>query len=63
MMQAGAIQGGPPTEAAPAPVPAPAAPAKGVAAPVTPVHDLNVPYEATEEYQTPTVEMLFPPVS
>ncbi|BBN08159.1 transcription initiation factor TFIIA large subunit [Marchantia polymorpha subsp. ruderalis] len=61
MMQAGAIQGGPPTEAAPAPVPAPAAPAKGVAAPVTPVHDLNVPYEATEEYQTPTVEMLFPP--
>lgn len=27
----------------------------------TPVHDLNVPYEATEEYETPTAEMLFPP--
>lgn len=30
---------------------------------VTPVHDLNVPYEGTEEYETPTAEMLFPPVS
>lgn len=29
--------------------------------PITPVHDLNVPY--TEEYETPTAEMLFPPVS
>ncbi|KAF3788184.1 hypothetical protein EJ110_NYTH21318 [Nymphaea thermarum] len=29
--------------------------------PITPVHDLNVPYEATEEYETPTAEMLFPP--
>ncbi|MQL79254.1 hypothetical protein Taro_011697, partial [Colocasia esculenta] len=29
---------------------------------VTPVHDLNVPYEGpTEEYETPTAEMLFPP--
>ncbi|KAH9324845.1 hypothetical protein KI387_005023, partial [Taxus chinensis] len=27
----------------------------------TPVHDLNVPYEPTEEYETPTAEMLFPP--
>lgn len=27
----------------------------------TPVHDLNVPYEATEEYETPTAELLFPP--
>ncbi|XP_052185488.1 transcription initiation factor IIA large subunit-like isoform X2 [Diospyros lotus] len=26
-----------------------------------PVHDLNVPYEGTEEYETPTAEMLFPP--
>lgn len=26
------------------------------------VHDLNVPYEGTEEYETPTAEMLFPPV-
>ncbi|KAG5375770.1 hypothetical protein IGI04_040366 [Brassica rapa subsp. trilocularis] len=24
-------------------------------------HDLNVPYEGTEEYETPTAEMLFPP--
>lgn len=32
--------------------------------PITPVHDLNVPYEGpTEEYETPTAEMLFPPVS
>ncbi|KAL3611195.1 hypothetical protein D5086_002215 [Populus alba] len=28
---------------------------------LTPVHDLNVPYEGTEEYETPTAEMLFPP--
>ncbi|TQD76100.1 hypothetical protein C1H46_038368 [Malus baccata] len=28
---------------------------------VTPVHDLNVPYEGTEEYETPTAEILFPP--
>lgn len=31
---------------------------------VNPVHDLNVPYEGpTEEYETPTAEMLFPPVT
>lgn len=35
-------------------------PARGANVP-TPVHDLNVPYEATEEYETPTAEMLFPP--
>nr|ABD33143.2 Transcription factor IIA, helical [Medicago truncatula] len=29
--------------------------------PITPVHDLNVPYEGTEEYETPTAEILFPP--
>ncbi|MED6110344.1 hypothetical protein PIB30_041916 [Stylosanthes scabra] len=29
--------------------------------PITPVHDLNVPYEGNEEYETPTAEMLFPP--
>ncbi|KAG6678182.1 hypothetical protein I3842_14G067600 [Carya illinoinensis] len=29
--------------------------------PITPVHDLNVPYEGTDEYETPTAEMLFPP--
>ncbi|KAE8733025.1 hypothetical protein F3Y22_tig00001644pilonHSYRG00359 [Hibiscus syriacus] len=28
---------------------------------ITPVHDLNVPYEGTEEYETPTADMLFPP--
>ncbi|CAK7331444.1 unnamed protein product [Dovyalis caffra] len=28
--------------------------------PITPVHDLNVPYEGTEEYETPTAEILFP---
>ncbi|OVA13925.1 Transcription factor IIA [Macleaya cordata] len=27
----------------------------------TPVRDLNVPYEGTEEYETPTADMLFPP--
>ncbi|KAJ0984022.1 hypothetical protein J5N97_002378 [Dioscorea zingiberensis] len=31
-------------------------------APITPVHDLNMPYEGPpEEYETPTAEMLFPP--
>ncbi|XP_010920519.1 transcription initiation factor IIA large subunit isoform X1 [Elaeis guineensis] len=37
-------------------------PAQKPAGPITPVHDLNVPYEGpTEEYETPTAEMLFPP--
>lgn len=36
-------------------------PAPGAA--ITPVHDLNVPYEGPEEYETPTAEILFPPVS
>lgn len=40
---------------------APKQPAPG--GPITPVHDLNVPYEGTEEYETPTAEILFPPVS
>lgn len=26
------------------------------------VRDLNVPYEGPEEYETPTSELLFPPV-
>ncbi|KAJ8769237.1 hypothetical protein K2173_001827 [Erythroxylum novogranatense] len=34
---------------------------KAAAVGPTPVHDLNVPYEGTEEYETPTAEMLFPP--
>ncbi|KAG9145430.1 hypothetical protein Leryth_021347 [Lithospermum erythrorhizon] len=50
MMQAGAILG---------PIDRSAAPK---ATPGT-VHDLNVPYEGTEEYETPTADMLFPPVS
>ncbi|KAI3984795.1 hypothetical protein MKX01_039412 [Papaver californicum] len=48
MMQCGVIQGQ--TDRAP----------RGPGFP-TPVHDLNVPYEATEEYETPTADMLFPP--
>lgn len=27
------------------------------------VHDLNVPYEGPDEYETPTADLLFPPVS
>ncbi|KAL3518149.1 hypothetical protein ACH5RR_020738 [Cinchona calisaya] len=50
MMQAGAILG--PIERSSA--------QKGTPG-VTPVHDLNVPYEGTEEYETPTADMLFPP--
>ncbi|CAM0146266.1 unnamed protein product [Urochloa decumbens] len=39
-----------------------AASAGGTAGATPPVHDLNVPYEATsEEYATPTADMLFPP--
>eukprot|EP00262_Sarcandra_glabra_P016198 TRINITY_DN520_c0_g2_i1.p1 TRINITY_DN520_c0_g2~~TRINITY_DN520_c0_g2_i1.p1 ORF type:complete len:383 (-),score=91.54 TRINITY_DN520_c0_g2_i1:136-1284(-) len=49
MLQCGAIQG--PIERNSA----------SRAAMPTPVHDLNVPYEGTEEYETPTAEMLFPP--
>ncbi|KAA8549313.1 hypothetical protein F0562_000997 [Nyssa sinensis] len=52
MMQAGAILG--PIERSSALKPAPGGP-------ITPVHDLNVPYEGTEEYETPTAEILFPP--
>ena len=54
MLQAGAIVG--PIERSGAPKPTPGGP-------ITPVHDLNMPYEGTEEYETPTAEMLFPPVS
>lgn len=54
MMQAGVICG---------PIDRSSAPKLVPGAPITPVHDLNVPYEGTEEYETPTAEMLFPPVS
>ncbi|CAN1167135.1 Transcription initiation factor IIA large subunit [Linum perenne] len=51
MMQAGVILG--PIERSSGQKQAPGGP--------TPVHDLNVPYEGTEEYETPTAEMLFTP--
>ncbi|KAL4336018.1 hypothetical protein GQ457_07G042090 [Hibiscus cannabinus] len=53
MMQAGAIVG-PIERSSGQKQPAPGGP-------ITPVHDLNVPYEGTEEYETPTADMLFPP--
>jgi len=52
MMQAGVLNG--PIERSSAQKPTPGGPL---------THDLNVPYEGTEEYETPTAEMLFPPVS
>lgn len=55
MMQAGVILGPIDRSAQPRP------PLLGAA--ITPVHDLNVPYEGTEEYETPTADILFPPVS
>ncbi|KAJ1412340.1 hypothetical protein SESBI_20458, partial [Sesbania bispinosa] len=51
MIQAGAVLG--PIERSSAAKPTPGGP-------ITPVHDLNVPYEGTE-YETPTAEILFPP--
>uniref|UniRef100_A0A803PUF7 Uncharacterized protein n=1 Tax=Cannabis sativa TaxID=3483 RepID=A0A803PUF7_CANSA len=52
MMQAGVVNA--PIERSGAAKPTPGGP-------ITPVHDLNVPYEGTEEYETPTAEILFPP--
>ncbi|KAJ8439852.1 hypothetical protein Cgig2_003918 [Carnegiea gigantea] len=52
LMHAGAILG--PSER-------PSVPKTTPGAAITPVHDLNVPYEGNEEYETPTAEMLFPP--
>ncbi|XP_028108332.1 transcription initiation factor IIA large subunit-like isoform X2 [Camellia sinensis] len=52
MMQAGAILG---------PIDRSSASKSTPGGPITPVHDLNVPYEGTEEYETPTAEILFPP--
>ncbi|CAH9115678.1 unnamed protein product [Cuscuta epithymum] len=52
MIQAEAILG--PIERNPAQK---TAPGGGIA----PVHDLNVPYEGNEEYETPTADLLFPP--
>lgn len=54
MVQAGVVTG--PIERSIAPKQTSGAPA-----PTPPVHDLNVPYEGTEEYETPTAEILFPP--
>ncbi|CAK8575951.1 unnamed protein product [Lathyrus sativus] len=53
MIQAGAVLG-PIERSAAANRPTPGGP-------ITPVHDLNVPYEGTEEYETPTAEILSPP--
>ncbi|XP_010535450.1 PREDICTED: transcription initiation factor IIA large subunit-like [Tarenaya hassleriana] len=52
MMQAGVISGPIDRSSAQKPTPGGA---------LTPMHDLNVPYEGNEEYETPTAEMLFPP--
>ncbi|XP_052185486.1 transcription initiation factor IIA large subunit-like [Diospyros lotus] len=52
MMQAGVIVG---------PIDRSAAARQATGGAVAPVHDLNVPYEGSEEYETPTAEMLFPP--
>ncbi|XP_057789878.1 transcription initiation factor IIA large subunit-like [Salvia miltiorrhiza] len=54
MMQAGAILG---------PIDRSATQRGAAGGPITPnpVHDLNVPYEGTEEYETPTADLLFPP--
>lgn len=41
----------------------PAVPRTTPGAGITPVHDLNMPYEGTEEFETPTADMLFTPVS
>ena len=54
MMQAGAISG---------PIERSSTSKQLVPGGLTPVHDLNVPYEGTEEYETPTAEILFPSVS
>ncbi|KAF8397431.1 hypothetical protein HHK36_016347 [Tetracentron sinense] len=51
MMQCGVISG--PIERSSLP--------KSVGGSIAPVHDLNVPYEGTEEYETPTADILFPP--
>jgi len=57
LVQSGAIQEAPGHEA----------PANPVAKPIsqavaTPVHDLNEPYVATEEYEAPSNDMTFPRV-
>ncbi|KAF8396811.1 hypothetical protein HHK36_018444 [Tetracentron sinense] len=52
MMQCGVVSG--PIERSSLPRPS--------GGPITPVHDLNVPYEGTDEYETPTADLLFPPV-
>ncbi|XP_073054789.1 transcription initiation factor IIA large subunit-like [Primulina eburnea] len=54
MMQSGAIMG---------PIDRSAGQKTAAGGPITPnpVHDLNVPYDGTEEYETPTADLLFPP--
>lgn len=55
-MQSGAIKEGSVHESLAIPAPKPV-----TQAPATPVHDLNVPYEATEEYENPP-NMAYPQV-
>lgn len=57
MMQSGAIEGGSVHEA-----PANPPPKTVIQQPATPVHDLNVPYEATDDYEAPSADTLFPQV-
>ncbi|CAK9192863.1 unnamed protein product [Sphagnum jensenii] len=57
MRQSGAISGGAVQEPAAIPAPKPGAPQ-----PSPNVHDLNVPYEVTDDYEAPADDMPYPPV-
>ncbi|CAM6020072.1 unnamed protein product [Sphagnum balticum] len=57
MRQSGAISGGAVQE--PAAIPAPKS---GAPQPSPNVHDLNVPYEVTDDYEAPADDMPYPPV-
>jgi hypothetical protein len=58
MRQSGAISGGAVQE--PAAIPAPKS---GAPQPSPNVHDLNVPYEVTDDYEAPADDMPYPPVN
>ncbi len=62
MRQSGALMGGAVHEPEPAAT-TPAAQKPGAPQPSPNVHDLNVPYEATEDYEAPEDDMPYPPVS
>ncbi|CAM6049281.1 unnamed protein product [Sphagnum compactum] len=61
MRQSGALMGGAVHEPEPAAT-TPAAQKPGAPQPSPNVHDLNVPYEATEDYEAPEDDMPYPPV-